>query len=85
MVDRTPDDQQKIFFGAWVRLEDEAGEQHSYRIVGPDEFDLSQGKLSMDSPLAKALLGKRVNDDILFKTPEGEKEYYIAKVWYQPT
>lgn len=85
VVDRTPEDQQKIFFGAWVRFEDDNGEQHTYRIVGPDEFDLSQGKLSMDSPLAKALLGKRENDDIIFKTPEGEKEYYIDKVWYQLT
>jgi transcription elongation factor GreB len=83
VVDRIPDDQSKIFFGAWVTVEDAEGQQQNYRIVGPDEFDLKQGKLSMDSPLAKALLGKRVDDDILFKTPEGERELYIAKVWYK--
>ena len=47
-----------------------------------DEFDLSQGKLSMDSPLARALLGKRVDDDIVFASPGGEQELYIAAVSY---
>jgi len=83
VVDRVPTDQSKVFFGAWVTIEDEDGQEQHYRIVGPDEFDLSQGKLSMDSPLAKALLGKHVEDDIIFRTPEGEKEYYIAKVDYE--
>ena len=82
VVHEKPSDQSKIFFGAWVTVEDENGEENTYRIVGPDEFDLSQGKLSMDSPLARALLGKRVDDDIIFKTPEGEKELYIAAVSY---
>ena len=83
IVDRTPDNQQKVYFGAWVTVEDEDGIEQQYRIVGPDEFDLSQGKLSMDSPLAKALLGKSVEDDIVFKTPDGEKELYISAVRYQ--
>lgn len=82
IVDRIPDDQQKIYFGAWITVEDEQGEQQDYRIVGPDEFDLSKQKLSMDSPLAKALLGKRVEDEIIFNTPEGAKELYIVNVWY---
>ena len=66
-----------------MTLEDEAGEQQTYRIVGPDEFDLGEGKLSMDSPLAKALLGTSLHDDIVFKTPEGERELYIYNVKYQ--
>ncbi len=82
VVDRTPEDQCKIFFGAWITVEDEDGQQTNYRIVGPDEFDLKQNKLSMDSPLARALLGKRAEDDIVFKTPEGERELYIVNVWY---
>lgn len=82
IVHEKPSDQNKVFFGAWVTVEDEDGTETLYRIVGPDEFDLSQGKLSMDSPLAKALLGKRVDDDIIFKTPEGNKELYIASVSY---
>ena len=56
VVDQVPDNTDKIFFGAWVTLEDEAGEEHRWRIVGPDEFDLGAGKLSMDSPMARALL-----------------------------
>jgi transcription elongation factor GreB len=84
VVDRTPEDQDKVYFGAWVNVEDETGEEQRYRIVGPDEFNLSQGKLSMDSPLAKALLGKRAGDDIVFKTPEGDKELYISEVCYLP-
>ncbi|MGK0500532.1 MAG: transcription elongation factor GreB [Oceanicoccus sp.] len=82
VVHHIPDNHDKIYFGAWVLLEDEQGEQQQYRIVGPDEFDLKQAKLSMDSPLAKALLGKNVGDEILFKTPEGERALYIDKVWY---
>ena len=58
VVDRAPDDPSRIFFGASVTLEDEDGEEHHWRIVGPDEFDLSAGKLSMDSPMARSLLGK---------------------------
>lgn len=84
VVDRPPEQQGKVFFGAWVTVEDEQGEEQTYRIVGPDEFDLSQGKLSMDSPLAKALLGKSLNDEIIVKTPEGEKELTLCNIRYQP-
>jgi transcription elongation factor GreB len=83
VVDRIPSQQNKVFFGAWVTVEDEQEKQTTYRIVGPDEFDLSKGKLSMDSPLAKALLGKLLGDEILFKTPEGERELYICGIRYQ--
>lgn len=83
VVDAVPDDQSRVYFGAWVTLEDENGESKHYRIVGPDEFDVSRGKISMDSPLAKALLGKRQGDDICFRSPEGEHELYIAAIHYQ--
>jgi transcription elongation factor GreB len=82
IVDRTPEDQEKIFFGAYVTLEDEDGKETTYQIVGPDEFDVKNGKLSMDSPLAKQLLGKRLDDEIDVKTPEGIRSYYIATVEY---
>lgn len=78
----TPTDQNRVYFGAWVTVEDEDGGLQRYRIVGPDEFDLGRGFLSMDSPLAKALLGKRVDDDIIFATPQGERELYIQAVSY---
>ncbi len=83
MVDRAPEDQDKVFFGAWVTLEDEQGETVEYRIVGPDEFDLKARKLSMDSPLAKAMLGKRLDDEIVVRTPEGEREYAIISIRYE--
>ena len=82
VVEQIPADQQRIFFGAWVTVEDEEGELLTYRIVGPDEFDLSKNKLSMDSPLARALLGPRVGDDIVFQSPAGERELYIEAVSY---
>ncbi len=83
VVDRIPDNRDKIYFGAWVTVENEEGVESTYRIVGPDEFDLSLNKLSMDSPLAIALLGKQVDSDIIFVTPDGEKELSINKVWYE--
>ena len=82
VVEELPADQDRVYFGAWVTVEDEDGGQQTYRIVGPDEFDLAQRKLSMDSPLARALLGKRVEDDIVFMSPAGERELYIAAVSY---
>lgn len=82
VVEGVPEDSDKVYFGAWVTVEDEEGEQKTWRIVGPDEFDLNQGRLSMDSPLAKALLGRRTGDDVLFTTPDGDRELYIESVSY---
>ena len=82
VVDTKPSDTNRIFFGCWIFLRDEEGLTHNYRIVGPDEFDVSSGKLSMDSPLAKALLGKRVDDEISVTAPTGEKLYYITAIHY---
>lgn len=83
VVQRMPDDTDKIFFGAWVTLDDENGDERPWRIVGPDEFDLSLGKLSMDSPLARALLGKRLDDEIRVHSPSGEQVYYVTGIRYQ--
>lgn len=77
-----PSNQSKVFFGAYVTLENEQGVEAEYRIVGPDEFNLRENKLSMDSPLAKALLGKQLDDEITLTTPEGEKFYYIVNIRY---
>ena len=82
MVDHIPDDQDIVYFGAFVTLEDEEGEEVEYRIVGPDEFNVVDGKLSMDSPLGKALLGKRVEDKIKISTLKGVKVFYILKIRY---
>ncbi len=83
VVQRVPEDTGKIFFGAWVTLEDASGEEQRWRIVGPDEFDLAHSKLSMDSPLARALLGKRLDDEIRVHSPSGEQVYYVTDIIYQ--
>ncbi|MDE1460767.1 transcription elongation factor GreB [Spartinivicinus poritis] len=82
VVDQLPSDINKVYFGAWIQLENEAGEAFTYRIVGPDEFDLKQGLISMDAPLARALLGKQLDDEVVVNTPEGEQTYWIINVWY---
>jgi transcription elongation factor GreB len=82
VVDRAPADQSKARFGAWVTLEDEAGTEHRWRIVGPDEFDVSRGKLSMDSPMARAVLGKGLDDEVVVQSPSGEQVYYVTNISY---
>ena len=82
VVQRPPDNTEKIFFGAWVTLEDEAGEEQRWRIVGPDEFDLAAGKLSMDSPMARSLLGKGLDDEVLVRSPSGEQVYFVTDISY---
>lgn len=77
-----PRDKNKVFFGAWVTLEDEEGVEVRYRIVGPDEFNLREQKISMDSPLAKSLMGKRLDDEVRFNSPNGEKYYCITAIDY---
>jgi transcription elongation factor GreB len=84
VVQRTPADTGKIFFGAWVTLENAAGEETCWRLVGPDEFDLASGKLSIDSPLARALLGKQLDDEIRVHSPSGEQRYYVTGIRYCP-
>ena len=83
IVDRCPQDRDKIYFGAFATLETEEGEEVTYQIVGPDEFDLSAGRLSMDSPLGRALLGKRVDDEITLHTPEGDQYFSVTRIDYQ--
>ncbi len=82
IVDSVPDDQDRVYFGAYVTLEDEEGVEVEYRIVGPDEFNIDEGKLSMDSPLGKAMLGKEVDDEINISTPKGVKVYFVSKIRY---
>ena len=82
VVDRIPDKTDKVFFGAYVNLEDEDGNAVEYRIVGPDEFNVKEGKLSMDSPLGKALLGKLLDDEVIIRSPDEKKIYYITAIRY---
>jgi len=84
VVDRLPDDRGKVFFGAWVSIESEDGDESTYRLVGPDEFDLSRGYLSIDSPMARALLGKRIDDEVGVRTPDGWNHVVITSIHYEP-
>jgi len=82
VVHETPQSRDRVFFGAWVTVEDEQGNEACYRIVGPDEIDPSQGFISIDSPMARALLKKTLDDEIAVVTPQGERLYYIVEVTY---
>ncbi|WP_243371460.1 transcription elongation factor GreB [Geotalea sp. SG265] len=84
VVEDQPERQGKIFFGAWVRLENEEGDEVVYRIVGPDEFDPGRGYISVDSPMAKALLGKQEGDEVVVKRPAGVASFTILEVGYKP-
>ena len=82
MVRDAPSNPQQVFFGAWVTLEDDEGRESTYRIVGPDEFDPAKGWISMDSPMARALLKKQIDDEVTVETPRGQAEYLIVEVRY---
>ena len=77
-----PSDTSVVFFGAWVTLEDEQAQEAIYRIVGADEFDPAKGWISMDSPMATALLKKSLDDEISVDTPNGRCLYVITEVSY---
>ena len=82
IVDRPPDNQDRVFFGGTVTLEDEEGTEFQWKVVGPDEFDLTVGKLSMDSPLAKAMLGKGLDDEFNVQSPSGKQTYCVVAIRY---
>ena len=83
VVDRLPAQQDKVFFGAWITLEDEDGNTNRYRIVGPDEIDPAKNWISMDSPLARAALGKQLDDEFEFKAPQGLQCLCITQIAYR--
>ena len=80
--EHAPADLGRVFFGAWVTLEGERGEPERYRIVGPDEFDLAPRYISMDSPLGRALLGKRLDEEITVELPSGVRRLAIVLIEY---
>jgi transcription elongation factor GreB len=82
IVDRLPDDKSRIYFGATVELEDETGVTHRYRLVGPDELDGGAGYISIDSPMARALLKKRADDEVQITVHGVARRYVIVSVEY---
>jgi len=82
VVDRMPDDTSKVFFGSWVELEDADGNVYRYRIVGPDETDPEKNFISVDSPMAKALLRKTEGDEVVVNRPNGTTAFVVLSVHY---
>lgn len=82
VVDRMPDDTSKVFFGAWVEIEDTDGNMYEYRIVGPDEFDPGKNFISIDSPMAKALLRRTEGDEVVVSRPNGTVKFVVTSIRY---
>lgn len=82
IVDYSPQQNGKVFFGATVEIENEQGEVISFKIVGPDEIYNTKDFISIDSPMARAMIKKEVDDEFFVRTPAGEKEWFINKIDY---
>lgn len=83
VTDLPPDGTETVFFGAWVLLEDEEGEQVEYRLVGPDETDAAKRFISIDSPVGRALLRKKLDDEVTVKRPKGDTTFVIMAIRYR--
>jgi transcription elongation factor GreB len=83
VVHERPTDLRAIYFGAWIVLEDDAGRTHRYRIVGPDETDAGLGHISIDSPLARAVLKRRIDDELVAELPAGPTAFVVVAVGYE--
>ena len=82
IVHTAPADRSRIFFGARVTLQTDRGEELRYRLVGPDEFDMANEYISIDSVLGRALLGRRLDEEISVALPSGVRRYLIAAIAY---
>ena len=83
VVDKPPTDRGRVYFGAWVTLEDDDGKQMRHRIVGPDEFDMNPGYISMDAPLARALMRKALDEEVKVQLPGGERAFTVVAISYE--
>ena len=83
VVSEPPTDRNRVFFGATVTLEDDNGDTVTYRIVGADELGSEKGWISMDAPLARAILKKAVADEVEVLLPDGRRNYRIIAVAYE--
>ena len=83
VVSEAPSDASRVFFGAYVTLEDDDGAEITYRIVGPDESNIEKGWISMEAPVARALMGKRDGDDVTVRRPKGDIAFTIVAIRYE--
>lgn len=82
VIDRIPENQDAVFFAAYVTLLKDETEEVQYRIVGPDEIDHAKGNISVDSPLARALLKKQIDDEVRIQVQDGDHRYLILDIHY---
>jgi transcription elongation factor GreB len=83
VVGAPPGDRERVFFGAWVTLADERGETRRYRLVGPDESDAGERRISMESPMGRALMGKRLDDPVSVRRPKGDATFVVIEIEYE--
>ena len=84
IIDFAPEQEGKVYFGAWVEIENDDGEKKTLRIVGIDEiYDHHPQHISIDSPMSRALLSKQVDDEVEVLTPTGKKLWYINSIHYE--
>lgn len=83
VVKYSPQQEGKVFFGAFVEIENDVGDEKHFRIVGPEEIYAQSKDISIDSPMARALLGKSEGDDVVVNTPSGAQEWYITHIHYK--
>ncbi|HGJ5873506.1 MAG TPA: transcription elongation factor GreB [Arsenophonus apicola] len=83
IVDPDPRQEGRVYFGAWVKLQDENGVIKVFRLVGPDEFNPIKKWISINSPVARELLGKQIYDEVTVNTPNGIITYWILEINYQ--
>lgn len=84
IVEPDPRQEGRVFFGAWVKLEDDNENIRIFRLIGADEFNPSKNWISIDSPVARALVGKQVDDEITVNTPGGRVTYTVLEISYKP-
>ena len=82
VVEYGPEQEGRVFFGAWVVIENEAGDRKRFRIVGYDEIYERKDYISIDSPMARALLKKQVGDEFVVQTPTGEMLWWVEEIEY---
>jgi len=82
IVDYHPDQEGKVFFGAWVELVDDEDNILKFRIVGPEEIYGRKDYISTDSPMAHACIKKQIDDEVVLDLPSGKKNWYITNIYY---
>jgi len=83
VVDYSPEQEGRVFFGAWVEIENDDGDTKRFRVVGYDEIYERKDYISIDSPMARALLKKQIGDEVVVATPTGEAVWHVNNIDYE--